>query len=211
MWAEFEADRKQFTSSLLTFPPFSVQCKCWTVVPQVNQMDEQNVWPCHLLTPTHTLTRGVGGAAAGGGVMAQSLWSFRSVRPSSRYPGWIIYNHFLPGSSGWWDSWPLNSLNLIMCHWRNHSRTFTQPPHVSHVTARTIWQTSLGRRATMRWRPIQRAKVPCFLSVSDFVARCIKETDSRFMCSGQWFPAVSIHDICSLVTWCNNLKLGVAG
>lgn len=88
----------------------------------------------HPHTHTHTVTWGGGGGD--GGVMAQSLWFFHSVHPSSTQDEWIIYNHFLSGSSDWCDSWPPNSLNLIICHsWEklNHSRTFTHPPLVLPV------------------------------------------------------------------------------
>lgn len=86
----------------------------------------------HTHIHTHTLTWGGGGG--GGGVMAQSLWFFRwSIRPADTQEEWIIYNHFLSGPSDWCDSWPPNSLNLVICHcWEklNHSRTLVHPPLV---------------------------------------------------------------------------------
>lgn len=62
--------------------PLSFQCKCQTVIPQVNQMDEQNVRRCHPLTRRHTHTHTRGGSGRGGEPWLSCSGS--SVRPSVR-------------------------------------------------------------------------------------------------------------------------------
>lgn len=147
----FESSGEQFKiQSGNIFPPFSFQCKCGPVIPQVNQMDEQNVRRCHPPThpPTQTHTLTWCWRCFGGGVMAQSLWLLcPSIRPADTQEEWIIYDHFSSGSSDRCDSWAPNSLNLVICHSGeklNRGREFKHFPLVlPSVTTRTIWQQIL--------------------------------------------------------------------
>lgn len=172
MWAGLETGRERFKSSLLTFSPLSLFPMQMSDCHSPSEPDGWAECAAHM----HTLTWGGGGVGGGGGsegIMAQiaSAPPFRpSVRETPRKE-WIIYNHFSSGSSDWCDSWPPNSLNLVICHSRGKKvetqRSARAPPSppssptLPRVTTRTIWRTNLGRRAATKWLPIQQASWLC--------------------------------------------------
>lgn len=153
----FESGRKHFKSSLVTFSPFFPM-----QISRCHSPSEPDGWAeCAAVPPTQPHTHlGWNDGGRGGRVMAQLLWFFcLSIRPTDTQEEWIIYNHFLSGSSDWSDSWPPNSLNLVICHsWEKSNQqqcTHTPSPHATRATTRTIWQRNLGQHVTTKWLPIQ--------------------------------------------------------
>lgn len=132
--------------------------------------------------------------------------SVLSGRPADTQDEWIIYNHFSPGSSGWCDSWPPNSLNLIMCH--SEAERSHNLPMLATLQPGQYGKQSLGRHTTKRWLPTQRAKVPCSLSVNDFVVICIIETELQFMHSGRWWCTTTV---CSIKPRCMSASFRPSG
>lgn len=179
MWAGLETGGGWFKSSLLTFSPLSLFPMQMS---DCHSPSEPDGW-AECAAHTHTLTwGGVGGGGGGGGGGGSgegrggdhgSVASVPPFRPSVRQTPrkeWIIYNHFSSGSSDWCDSWPPNSLNLVICHsrgkkkWNHSARAPPSPPSsptLPRVTTRTIWRTNLGRRAATKWLPIQQASRLC--------------------------------------------------
>lgn len=161
--------KRQITSSLVTFP-LSFECKCRTVIPQVNQMDEQNVWRCH--PHTHSLLWSVGGEE---GVVAPSpLFFCPSIHPADTQEEWIIYNHFSSGLV--WLMWQLatNSPNLVVCHcWEKSTCAgITQLPsscrrYPCHNNMANESWTTQDNGASSHSTRLRLAKATRFLTVYD--------------------------------------------
>lgn len=157
MWAEFESGWEWFRSSLLTFPR-SFECKCRTVIPQVNQMDEQNVRHRHPPVHPHTHTRTHILAWGGWRRPRGSHGSVSLVPPPRKNESFKPFRVWLCHRR---DSWPPNSLNLVVCRsWKrveaeySHklpSSSLCYPCYNTDNMANKSWtaQTSLQRASDL--------------------------------------------------------------